>query len=574
MITGWQSVKIPESGHKKMKLIKVLFFLFFFCLIFATAQNSLLPDWTYPADPDDQISKMQEFQSLPEDTVQVIAAGTSHMQYGFVPMQLYKEKRIRAYNLAVSALRLPATYYQLAEALAYQHPKVIMLDASALFLEGYDGIQWRRVLDTGFRPGLNKLEASVEYASEKNQDTSLIFGGLRDVADAFFPLLFYHERWKEGCSPAGFINASKPYYGKGYVLSTLCQRSWTTVDDLNQMEEELSDTRQFSEIQVVNGSETVTEKGMEPYQVVPSEENRKWLGKIKELCDRSQVELCLVKIPVLIAPRYYASSWTRTKSRLTREIADELGIKYLDVLYEMEDGIDRLRDFRDGGMHMNYHGARKVTNFIGDFLEENYDIIREENGYYDKTAGVHRKIDAAARLQNRDTFAGFCKSLGKQLKGRTLFIAVLGVKDGKLNEEETATLEGLGVRVPAESGIGEDAYLGIVKDGQCIYEAFGKLPVSVDHYAVDQFTEVSAKSVGAANTSLLPPKVSIVVNGAELTQNGRGINIIVYDNETQTVVDRVNFYKNSSDANVTFERNGTVTEKDIKKYEHRLYEGV
>ena len=557
-----------------MKAIKVTLFLFFFCVIFATAQKCLIPDWTYPKDPDDQSTKMQEFHNLEDNTVQIIATGTSHMQYGFVPMQLYQEKHICAYNLAVSALRLPATYYQLAEALKYQHPKVIMLDASALFLKEHDEIQWRRVLDVGFGLGFNKLKAAWEYSSEMNEDESLQSEGLRDVIGALFPLFFYHGRWKEGCSQAGFIPSSNHYYGKGYVLSTLRQRSWTTVKDLNQMDEELFNIRQFSETQMINGSEAVIEKWMEPYQVAPSEENRKWLGRIKELCDREQVELCLVKIPVLIAPRYYTSSWTRKKSMLTQEIASQMGIKYLDVLYEMEDEIDPLSDFRDGGMHMNYHGAQKVTAYIGDFLEHNYDISEKESVYYDKSEDAYQKVDAAARLQSEDTFADFCKALKRQLEGKTLFIAVLGVKNGNLNEEETSLLEDLGVCLPVKNEIGEDAYIGIVKEGVSIYEVSGELPVSIDCYPLDQFTEVSAKSIGAANTSVLPPDVSIVVNGEELTQTQRGINIIVYDHEAQAVIDRVNFYKPGSDADIIFERNGKITEADIKKYEHRLYERI
>ena len=62
--------------------------------------------------------------------------------------------------------------------------------------------------------------------------------------------------------------------------------------------------------------------------------------------------------------------------------AQELGVPYLDGNM-LELGIDWDRDSYDGGDHLNYYGAAKVTGWLGTYLQENASLTdcREDPDY-------------------------------------------------------------------------------------------------------------------------------------------------------------------------------------------------
>ena len=60
--------------------------------------------------------------------------------------------------------------------------------------------------------------------------------------------------------------------------------------------------------------------------------------------------------------------------------ASNKNISYLDLnMYVEELGIDWKNDSRDGGDHLNYYGAVKVTDYMGDYLY-NLNILPNHKG--------------------------------------------------------------------------------------------------------------------------------------------------------------------------------------------------
>ena len=60
--------------------------------------------------------------------------------------------------------------------------------------------------------------------------------------------------------------------------------------------------------------------------------------------------------------------------------ADSKNISYLDLnLYVDELGIDWNLDSRDGGDHLNYYGALKITDYMGNYLY-NLNILPNHKG--------------------------------------------------------------------------------------------------------------------------------------------------------------------------------------------------
>ncbi len=92
-------------------------------------------------------------------------------------------------------------------------------------------------------------------------------------------------------------------------------------------------------------------------------ESLKYIKKIKKLCDKNGIELIFLEIP---SP----ASWNYAKHNAVTQLADELGVEFIDLNLETE-GVtfDYPTDFRDNGNHLNYHGAVKVSNYMSEVLK-------------------------------------------------------------------------------------------------------------------------------------------------------------------------------------------------------------
>ena len=98
------------------------------------------------------------------------------------------------------------------------------------------------------------------------------------------------------------------------------------------------------------------------------EKAEEYLTKIYELCEENEIELVLVTTP---AP----DNWTYAKHNSVSDWADENDVKYLDMNLNVDEiQIDWAKDTRDGGDHLNFLGATKLTAYFGSYLKDNYDL--------------------------------------------------------------------------------------------------------------------------------------------------------------------------------------------------------
>ena len=89
--------------------------------------------------------------------------------------------------------------------------------------------------------------------------------------------------------------------------------------------------------------------------------NRLCLERTLALCESRGAQLILYTAP-------NAASWTQGKHRAMEALAEELGIPYLDANRADLD-ISWYVDTLDGGEHLNIRGARKVTAWLGEYLQ-------------------------------------------------------------------------------------------------------------------------------------------------------------------------------------------------------------
>ena len=276
-----------------------------------------------------------------ENSLDVLFFGSSHMYTGVNPNVIWKNTGITSYNLGQPEQQIWTTYSYIKEALKYQNPKAIFVDVYTVTYDtdGYMPIENNNInLDT-MRMSKNKLEAI--NTSVKPSDRPYFI----------FDLLKYKSNWKNISKDNFTTNFTNDVHtNKGYW-------EWFEVYENSEPDGNLTDN-----------------VGRLP------EKTELYLNKIIDLCKDNDIPLVFIKTPVVI------SNDQQERYNRVAEIAKENDIDFINFnsMYE-ELGIDFKSDFIDEGKHLNFMGAHKVSDYLSEYISNNFDIAdkRGKDGYDD-----------------------------------------------------------------------------------------------------------------------------------------------------------------------------------------------
>ena len=102
-----------------------------------------------------------------------------------------------------------------------------------------------------------------------------------------------------------------------------------------------------------------------------------YMGKIRKLCLKNNVRLLLVSTP---SPLNY----TYSRHNGIKKYAKEYSLEYLDMNLDLNKiDINWKTDSLDGGDHLNFLGAQKVTKYLEKYLEKHHKLPdhRKDKGY-------------------------------------------------------------------------------------------------------------------------------------------------------------------------------------------------
>lgn len=280
------------------------------------------------------INQIEGLYWQPQDTIDVVMMGSSHIHCNVNTALLWEEYGIAAYDYSGAEQPLWMTYHYLKELYKYQNPKAVVLDlyAPVRFKEDYQ-YDWIAENIYGMRFSINKLNmlaVSVE-------PTRLF---------QYFPsFLVYHDRYddleKEDFEHFFWDGEEKEAF-KGYTPY------WN---------------REPQEIPDVSESETGE----------LSAKSEKYLRKIMKFMKQKEGELILIAAPYVITKEDQSAYNQITK------IAKEEGVTFINYNdYYEEIGLDFEQDFNDES-HLNYWGSCKFTDYLGEFLDS-YDNIQDRRG--------------------------------------------------------------------------------------------------------------------------------------------------------------------------------------------------
>lgn len=513
----------------KKNVIKVTVFLGILGVFFWGAQRIVMPKYYYPnttvAEAASRIYR--GFLDEEKDSIEAIFAGTSHMTYSVSPVELYEEYGFTSYNLASARQPLAVARYALQTALKTQDPKVFVLDVSSLFTDFYDG--------AGFKYVTEQVPLSAEKL-QLLQEMSTLSDDEDDMVSGLFPMINYHSRWKElDENDFTYLKDSDHFFTKGYYLNVKEIPSYIDVDYMNNEAQEmiadnLKVTYTWEEQQL-----STEKEDDELYEANVSDYNLQVLLDIADICEENGVKLLLVKIPVVDSPAMYMSSWTEKRSAVVKEIAEEYKLDYLDMVYDVDCGIEWLTDTADGGGHLNFLGAEKVTHILGQYLVENYKLEQQEYTAWDKDTKLYDDLKNVASLEMETDFYQYMSKLKSDFADKTVFIVCTNEMSNGLSEREISLLRSMGFNADYENGY-RQSYIAVMENGEVTFEQMSNRAIKKKGTVGDS-VEYVLYSAGhyVGSTS------GIKIGGETFGTNQIDLNIVVYDQDKDIVLDEVNF---------------------------------
>ena len=514
---------------KYRKQTKNILFLILGITLLSILRQLFMPKWYYPDSTLRESTSriLTGIHDEPNETIDIVFLGTSHMIHGMAPMELYERHEIKSYNLATSGQPIQISYYLFKDVLKTQAPKVLVYDASSLYLGSSWEAAWRYVLD--YMPfSSNKYKAAQEFTQNFNDITLL---------EALSPLYNYHSRWAS-LKKLDFTDFSRNnhLYTKGGFLSS----EWISAP-------------------------TVEEMNASAPPISISDDTVDWLLKLKTLCEENDVELLVTKVPSVQLPAVYGSAWTRPRSDEVRRVCRENEIPFFDILYDVPDSIDPVTDFYDGGGHVNFLGTKKVSNILGDYLVNHYALDTARLPMWDTDLETYKKVRNVALLQLDFQFESYLSRLKDCFADKTIFISASDEMSSALTDKEKERLQALELQTNF-SDCYRKSYLAVIENGTVIYETSSDDKLSYSGEITGTNIPYSLVSSNYNTGSC----AEIIIDNTNYARNTRGFNIVVYDADTQMVLDSVSF--DTFDPAHTANRDNASALRYLQEFEYFMIE--
>jgi len=521
---------------RKVKItIKIISFVLVFTLLLGCVNSLFKPKWL---EDRWQSSKTDvSFYELEKNSTDVLFYGSSVMAAAIDPFQLYHEHGISSYNLGVISQTMSGTFFWVKESLKTQKPKVIVVEVKTLGRMS-DKLETKARKSYDYMHlGLNKLQYAVETvnSSKYSEDVEET-----DLWEYLFPLSLYHPRWSElDYDDYNFVLGKNKSETKGYAALADTFRYSSTYDQAADAE---GDYDGFDK-KVVETSE---------YNAT----NKSYVKRIAEFAKENNIELVLLRTP--------DTTWSVKKYNYVNNIAKEAGVKYLDMnLKSVRDkmGLDFSEDGADS-IHMNIIGAKKVTSYLGDYLNKNYKLTNYKNGESAIKAHFESEMDKY-HLEIKSSELSMNRNLDNYLEAINdkdySVILTAGSECGKMNfsENQVKLLKKLNVNTDMlfhESEYGNNiTFVSDNLEGDKIINTL----VEQDRYTTKTIHEGGRFSDGTSYAV----DVAGGVCSVRINNNNCGdvyedlMNIVVYNKKSKKVVDTV-CLKNNSYGSVSIGRKG------------------
>lgn len=475
----------------KKKIISFTCFWLIVLILFGMVSEILLPTWSDKAGIP--LVRTKDFYAQEENTMDAMIFGSSYSYYDVSPLPIWNNYGITTYCFGNPSQRVWTTYYYMEEAFKYQSPKVVFYEMGTSYItEAREDGQNRQSLDP-LPLSVTKIKAILEITSRTNETIpSYILPGLR-----------YHSRWKELTEEDFSKDEEVSYYGRGALMRFGAKPART-----KDIKKWMTDTGE---------------------DMVFPEENEKYIDMMLELCEKNNAELIFVRFPEVY--------WTKNHHDMIADMAEKKGVKYLDFnTFSKEYGLNWKQDTTDRGSHLNVKGSEKVSNYLGQWLKDNYGFEDKRNNPqfadWEENAKRFQKVYEKNEIANIVKINNYLTKI--QDECYTAIVTVRNDTTKCLSDETKEILRRVGVKENVFTDI-EGSYIGILDGGELVYQKSGY--EFLEYIGIIGDIKIEAKSGGR----LYGDQAKTYIDDIQYAANDDGINIVVYDKELKRVVDSVAF---------------------------------
>lgn len=458
---------------KRRILLKIEIFVLIFAVILGSVTFVMNEKTNNPPT-------ISTFYKEPNNSLDVVFLGSSHMLHAAYPMQLYNDFGIASHNYSQYGQPFYLTYESFKEILKYQKPKIAVIDIMT--------ISW--LFEPNWQSALHNIIDAIPFSLSKFFFINNFFYDSIDsknnvnLFNSYFPIYLYHSKWN--------ILQKKDFsliknYSKGVTWG------------YNNFSGNKPNILSISNRLTLN------------------DEMRENLDKIIKVAKKENISLIFTVIPydksymnIEKAQKYYNEVYWLTKS--------EKNIEYLNYFHNLDEiNFNFTYDLIDDD-HLNYYGAQKITAHLGKYIKEHYDIPDR------RLDPAYAKWNDDYKLYVQDTFAqelNATKNSEKYLELLTskkeatdnTCIFVVKTSEKNINSKH---FNSLGINVNTNNCI------TIIDEGKVVYNRVAS-DVPLQHEYKLGRIPIKLVSDVKGKTS------SIKIDGIEQIKNKSGITVVIYD---------------------------------------------
>lgn len=274
------------------------------------------------------------FYAEPKDSIDVVFIGSSPVYPCFAAPQLFGDYGITSYPLSSNVQRPVAAKYLVKEALKTQQPKLFVFELrqfTATDASMTENMAYTRGVTDNLKYSWNRIQMINEMVADPLERYTY-----------YFDIFKYHSNWRTFILPEQLTSIfyERPNPLKGFYVN--------------------------SNVIMGHGEDYSSISDQNP---IPVEQEEILIDLLNFLEDSKQNALFIV------APMSLSQE-QRMMFNYIEPIVTKYGFSYLDFNEHYEKlGIDFNTDFYDGGSHTNALGSIKCTDFIGEYLLQNYDFV-------------------------------------------------------------------------------------------------------------------------------------------------------------------------------------------------------
>lgn len=307
------------------RIIRVTFIIIIFLTLFFGLQRLVTPKYETNLVEGHMIKEYYD----EEKNHEVIFIGDCEVYANISPMVLWQEEGITSYVRGNSQQLIWQSYGLLQETLNYEIPKVVVFNVNSMRYSKPVSEAYNRLMLDNMKWSKEKI--SIINSSMLEEENLITY---------LFPIFRYHSR-----------------------ITELTKEDFTY----------------FFKDQNVTYNGFLINKEVKPYTSFPTErklvnydfsdDNYHYLDLIRELCEKNNIKLVLMK-----APSIYPYWYDEYEENITN-YANKYNLDYYNFKNVVEEiGIDYQTDTYDGGEHLNLSGATKLSKYVAHLLKDNYEL--------------------------------------------------------------------------------------------------------------------------------------------------------------------------------------------------------